>query len=232
MKECFPEFLSNLALNLRIGGTLDVALENSADKELGYLADEIKIVVRNIRLGTTEDVAMSEFMKKYDIDVINDTFELIMISWRKGGNTANLTEKIYENMKASRFLRDKIIASATNYRIFLTALAVVIAPAMFAMTFHLIDSIRRISKITANIPQNTNLPLTLNTIKINDTHFIVFSTLCVLVIAVSIAFIISVVKTGEAKHAYKQILIYAVLSFVSFQLFMILFKIFFAMFAV
>ena len=181
------------------------------------LSDEIKIVVRNIRLGTTEDVALKEFMKKYDVDIINDTFELLLISWRKGGNTANLAEKIYENMKESRFLRDKIIASATSYRIFLTALAVVIAPAMFALTFHLIDLIRRISKITSNI-QNSSLAISLNVVKINDAQFILFSTLCVLVISVSIAFIISVVKTGEAKHAYKQIIIYGVISFLSFQL--------------
>jgi len=232
MKECFPEFLSALSLNLRIGGTLDVALENSTDKEFGPLSDEINIVVRNIHLGTNEYVAVKEFTDKYKIDTITDTFELLLISMRKGGNTANLAERIYENMKESRFLRDKIIASVTNYRIFLTVLALIIAPAMFALTYHLMDLIRRVSKEVSNIPNNVALPFHISVVKVNDVHFIIFATLCVLLISVAIAFIISVVKTGEAKHAYKQIIIYAILSLLMFQLCMFLFGLFFKLFAV
>lgn len=232
MEYYFPEFLNTLALNLRIGNVLDVALENSADKEFGILSEEIKLVVRNIRLGATEEEAINEFRKKYNSDMINDTFELILLSWKKGGNAGTLAERLYDNIKGSIFLKERIIASVTNYRIFLTALATVIGPAMFALTYHLIGLIKRIAGQVADVPKSVALPFQINQVNVNESHFIIFSVMCVILIAVAVAFIISYVKTGQAKQAYKQIIIYSVASFISFQIFLFLLGIFFSFFAV
>jgi archaellum biogenesis protein FlaJ (TadC family) len=232
MEDKFPEFLSVLALNLRTGSTFDVALENSTDKEFGVLSEEIKLVVRRTKLGGGVEEAINEFRLKYKSDLINDTFQLLLLSWKKGGNTAALADRLYDNMKSDKFLNEKIVASVTNYKIFLNVLALGITPAMFALTYHLIELIKRITGELANVPNSTAMPFTINAIRINESHFVIFSVLAVLLVSVCIGIIINVVKTGSAKNAYKQLVIYAVLSYISYQIFMQIFSIFFSLFAV
>lgn len=232
MEKYLPDFLSALALNLRTGSTIDVALENSVDKDFGVLGEEIKLLVRRMRLGGGVDEAITEFQEKYKSDVINDTFQLILLSWKKGGNTAGLVERIYDNIRSSRFLTEKIIASVTNYRIFLTVLALGIAPAMFSLTYHLIDLIRRISSELTSTPDSAALPFTVNAVRLVDAHFITFSVLSVLLVAICVAFINSIVSSGKAKTAYKNMILYAVGSYAAYQLFLWVFGVFFSLFAV
>jgi Flp pilus assembly protein TadB len=232
MEQIFPEFLSALALNLRTGGTLDNALENSTDKEFGVLSDEIKLIVRRIKLGGGVEEAILEFKAKYKSELIGDTFQLILLSWKKGGDTAKLVERVYENTKSSRFLNSKIIASVTNYRIFLTVLAIGITPVMFALTYHLIDLIRKITLELSSVPADSALPFSINAIRMNETGFIWFSVLSVIIISVCIAIIISIVKNGDARSAYKQIFFYAAASLLSYQCFMWVFQVFFSLFLI
>jgi pilus assembly protein TadC len=232
MEYMFPEFLSALALNLRTGGTLDSALENSTDKEFGSLSEEIKLVVRRIKLGGGVEEAISEFRSKYKSELISDTFELILLSWRKGGDTASLVERIYDNTKSARFLNNKIIASVTNYKIFLTVLALGITPAMFALTYHLIDLIKRISLELSNVPNNVAMPFSINAIRMQESGFIWFSVLSVMLISICISIIISIVKSGDMKSVHKQLILYAALSVISYQFFMWVFSIFFSLFLI
>jgi hypothetical protein len=232
MEEKFPEFLSVLAINMRAGNNLDIALESSTGPEFGYLSDEIKLIVRKIKLGGGVEEAINEFKKKYDSDMINDTFDLILLSWKKGGNTAVLVERIYDNIKSSRFLNEKIVASVANYKIFLTLLALGITPAMFALSYHLIDLIGRITSEISNVPSDAALPFTINAVLMNKPDFVLFSILSVVMISICIGIVISIVKSGNPFDGYRQIIFYALGSYVSYEIFMFVFRIFFSLFAI
>jgi hypothetical protein len=96
----------------------------------------------------------------------------------------------------------------------------------------MIDLIRKISGQLKDVSANTNLPLIINAVRINDSQFIFFSIVVTMLISVSIAMIISIVKAGTIKESLWQILFYAGGSLISYQIFMIIFGQFFALFVI
>jgi archaellum biogenesis protein FlaJ (TadC family) len=209
MEDVFPEFLSELAINLKAGQSLEEAMANSMEKEFGYLNDEIKKITKKVKLGADVETAVKEFTDKFNSDIIEETFELILISLKKGGETAQLVDRIYDNIDMTRFLKKRAIASVGSYKLFISAITLIIAPAMFALAFHLLDLIRSITNKVLVAQTNTILPVSINAVRINDTHFIWFSIAALVIIAMCTGMIISVIKSGEIKGGYKQIFLYA-----------------------
>jgi archaellum biogenesis protein FlaJ (TadC family) len=232
MEEAFPEFLSELALNLKSGQGLEESLENSLEKEFGYLTGEIERVCKKVRLGIDIEVAIKEFTDSFDSEIIEETFDLIVTSWKKGAGTSQLVDRIYENLEVIRYLKRKVIASVTGYRIFLSIVTIVIAPIMFALAYYLIDLIRSITNQMTGYSTSAVFPIAINAVRINDQHFILFSTIAVIIVSVCTAMIISIIKTGTIKEGYKQMVLFAVAAFLSYRLSLIVFRIFFGMFNV
>jgi len=232
MEEAFPEFLSEFALNLKSGQNLDEALENSTEKEFGYLTQEIQRVCKKIRLGMGVETAIKEFTDSFDSDVINETFDLIVTSWKKGTSTSQLVDRVYENLKVIRYLKEKVVASVTSYRIFLSVVTIIIAPAMFALSYYLIDLVRSITGKITDVSTSVVLPIPINAVRVNDAHFLLFSTLALLLISICTAMIISIIKTGSVKDGYKQVIFFAGGSVIAHQGFLFLFKYFFSIFKV
>ena len=232
MEEALPDFLAALSLNLKSGQSLGVAIDNSIQKEFGPLAEEMMLVSRRIKLGGEIKDSIKQFLSEYDSRVLGETFELILVSWKKGANTPKLVDRLVDNLEVTRYLKDKIVAGVTNYKIFLSVLAIIISPAMFALTFYMIDLIRSITGQLVNVSDNVVLPLVVNSVRINDAHFITFSTIIVICIAISISTIISIVKTGSVKESYKQLFFFAFSSYIGYRFFMWVFEIFFKLFAI
>ncbi|MBN2459932.1 type II secretion system F family protein [Candidatus Woesearchaeota archaeon] len=232
MEDVFPEFLSELSLNLKAGQGLEEALENSTEKEFGYLTEEIGRVCKKIRLGHDTDAAIKEFTNSFDSDVIEETFDLITTSWKKGAQTAQLVSRVYDNLQVTRYLKKKVVASVASYRIFLGVVTIIIAPAMFALSYHLIDLIKTMLAKITDVTTNVVLPIALSEVRLNNEHFIWFSALALMIIAVTTAMIVSIIKNGSIKEGYKQMIFYAVATILSYRIFMYLFSYFFQMFNV
>jgi len=102
---------------------------------------------------------------------------------------------------------------------------------MFALSFHMIDLIRSIfAKVTR--VSTTSLPMTINTINVNDTHFMWFSMICLIIIAATTAIITSVIQSGTIKEGYKEMILYSAISIVGYKIMMILFDKFFMLFTI
>jgi Flp pilus assembly protein TadB len=230
MEEVFPEFLSELSLNLKSGQSLEEALGNSVEEEYGYLSEEIERICKKVRLGVEVEVAVKEFTNNFDSEVMEETFDLIITGWKKGTATSQLIDRIVENLEVIRFLKRKIVASVTSYRMFLSIVTIIIAPAMFAISYYLIDLIRTMIGRISLMSSNVSLPITVTAVRINTDHFQLFSILALIVMSVCTAMIISVIKTGTIKEGYKQMLFFGVASFISYKIALFIFSYFFAMF--
>jgi Flp pilus assembly protein TadB len=230
MEEVFPEFLSELSLNLKSGQSLEEALSNSVEEEYGYLAEEIERICKKVRLGVEIEVAVKEFTHSFDSEVMEETFDLIITGWKKGTATSQLIDRIVENLEVIRFLKRKVIASVTSYRMFLSIVTIFIAPAMFAISFYLINLIRTMTGKISLMSSNVSLPITVTAVRINTDHFQLFSILALIAMSGCTAMIISIIKTGTIKEGYKQMLFFGVASFISYKIAMVVFSYFFAMF--
>jgi archaellum biogenesis protein FlaJ (TadC family) len=232
MEEVFPEFLSELGLNLKSGQNLDEALQNSTEKEFGYLSEEIQRICKKIRLGVEVEAAIREFTNSFDSEIIEETFDLILTSWKKGSSTSQLVDRVYDNMQVMRYLKRKVIASVTSYRIFLSVVTIIIAPAMFALSYHLISLIKSITGQISEVSSSVVFPIAINAVRVNETHFIWFSAIALVLMSACTAMIISIIKTGTIKEGYKQVALFAAGSIIAYRIFMYAFQYFFSMFNV
>ena len=231
MEAVFPEFLEELSLNLKAGQSLVVALGNSTEEEFGDLTYEVQLICKKADLGIDLEVAVREFIESYNSDMLYETFDLILVGWRKGTKVTRIVDRVYENLMLTRHLRNKVIASVSNYRIFLSFVTVLISPAMFALSYHMISLVRNITSKILAVSANVVLPINIQAVRINDSHFIMFSYMALALISISTSMIISIIKTGTVEEGYKQIVVLTTLTMLSYAFFLFMFGKFFLVFA-
>ena len=219
-------------MNLKAGQNFEEALENSLEKEFGCLKDEIEQICKKIRLGTEVETAVNEFTRSYNSSIIEEAFNLIVLSWKKGARTPTLIDRIVDNIEEIRFLRKKVVASVGSYRIFLSVVTLIIAPAMFAMSFYLIRLIRGIINKVIESGGNQTVFFKINAIRVNEIHFIWFAYIALVLISLFCAAIISTIKSGTLKEGFMYLIYYPVISLISFRIFIFLFSIFFSYFKI
>ncbi|HLP79228.1 MAG TPA: type II secretion system F family protein [Acidobacteriota bacterium] len=232
MEEEFPEFLSELSLNLTAGQNLEEALQNSAEREFHYLSYEITQICKKVRLGVEVEKAIRDFTASYDSEVIEETFELILTSWKKGAATSQLVQRIYDNLSIISYLKNKVVASVSSYRIFLSSVTVVIAPIMFALAYHLIALVRAIINKILSESSGSAMPITLNAVRVNMDQFQLFSILALVAISTTTAMIIAIIRYGSIKEGYKQILLFAGGSYLIYKIALVVLGYFFTLFNV
>ncbi len=232
MEAIFPDFLAEVSLNIKAGLSLEKAFQNALEKDFGVLGEEIDSISRDISLGASMSVAMKEFTKNYDSELMEEAFELILLSWKKGTNTAPLIDRIADNINDTNFLKRKVVAGVTSYRIFIGVVTLVITPAMFAVVYHLIDLIRAMFGRITSFSSTGQLPLLIYDIRINDTHLVIFSAMAIGIVSISAAIIDSIIRTGDIKNSTKEIITYPMLSIISYRFFMLVFSIFFGWFKI
>jgi Flp pilus assembly protein TadB len=224
MEEVFPEFLSELSLNLKAGQSIEDGLSDAAKEDFGILSVEMRQVTTKVQLGYDLGAALRLFTHGYKSDTISESFELIYLSWRKGAQTPQLIDRMVDNMKVTRHLRDKLSASVANYQIFLATVTVLITPAMMALAFHFINLVRTITSEIMETTSSAVLPVTINAVSFNDNHFIYFSVLAVIAISVFSSMIISFITSGSVKDSWRTLFIYAIASVGSYFLFLAMFS--------
>ncbi|MBD3203271.1 hypothetical protein GF327_03185 [Candidatus Woesearchaeota archaeon] len=232
MEEVFPEFLDELSLNLKSGLSLENAMENSLEKEFTYLNDEIERVCKKISVGNDLEESVKEFTGRFDSEIIEETFDLILISWKKGANTPPLVDRMADNIEETRYLQKKVIASVTSYKIFLSIVSLIITPAMFALAFHLVNLIRSMLNKISAVSRTSTVPFNIVRVRVDDSDFMLFSYLAIAIIAAFTSIIISVIMKGSIKDNYKEIFLYILGSLASYRVAMFGFSIFFSWFTI
>jgi len=230
MEEVFPEFLTELSLNLKSGQSLEQSLLLAAKEDYGPLSDEMLRVFARSDLGFSTRDSLESFTENYPSDMMRETFDLISISLRRGGQTPRLIDRLVANMKIRRNLRDKIVASVANYRIFLATVTVLIAPAMMALSFHVISLIRTITTDVMQVTGQSAIPITINAVRFNELDFVIFSALTLVIISTFSSLIVTYIKSGTARGGTRQLFFYVISSLGSYFVFMLVFASFFGLF--
>ena len=112
-------------------------------------------------------------------------------------------------------------ASVLTYVIFIGAIVVVIAPALFALSFNLLSFMSQFTDKLADAGiQNVNLPFSFQKGAIDPEKFKTFSWVATLVVAFFSAMIVSIIEKGHIKAGVKYIPIFIVASLAMYFLFM------------
>ncbi len=205
IEEILPDYLSLVSTNLKAGMPFDKALWNAVQKRHEVLADEIEIVSKSVMTGKDVEEALRAFSKKYDSDILKRSIELIVEGMTAGAKMADLIDRVVDNLKQTMELKKEMAASATAYVMFISLIAVVIAPALFALSFNLLIIIQDLGSKLGTTTVSSVIPLKFGEISIKPSDFRTFSILSISVIALFSSLIVSIVERGDIKGSYKYI---------------------------
>lgn len=211
IEKVLPDFLEEVATNLKAGMSFDKALWNSVEPDFDILANEIEIVAKKVMAGEDTEKALLEFASKYKSILLEESIDMIIVGLRSGSNIADLIEKIVENVKDAYFLRKELVASVTSYVIFISATAIVISPVLFALSFNMMQIVQGLGeKLTVGGLVGAGGASATN---IEPKDFITFSKISIIIIAVISSMIIADLREGSIKAGLKYIIMFAPIAF-------------------
>jgi len=229
MEEMLQDFLKFVSENLKGGMSFEKSLWSAIKPEFGVLATEVRLAAKKVMTGQDVDEAITEFTNKYDSPILKRSFNIIIEGLKGGGRVADLIDRVIENISETRMLKKEMAATNMTYVIFITFVVIVIAPGLFALSYQLLIILGNfISKIGGTeISGGMNLPLTISSISIKDTDFVLFSRYALVIISTFSSMIVSIIRRGSIKAGVAYIPIFVASSLLIHSLFMfILTKVF------
>lgn len=208
MEEQLPDFLQVLSANLKGGMTFERALWSSVKPRFNVLGSEMAKASKKVMTGYEISKALAELADKYDSLMLRRTVDLMISEVESGGNVAELIDRLVDNLKETKALKDEMSASAIAYVIFISVIVVVISPLLFALSFHLLILISNFISQLSIATQRTALPFLFSKISLNPDDFRIFSMTALLAISFFSSLIVSIVEKGDMKAGLKYIPIY------------------------
>ncbi len=209
MEEQLPDFLQILSANLKGGMTFERALWASIKPRFNVLGSEMAKASKKVMTGYEIGKALTELADKYDSLMLRRTVDLMISEIESGGNVAELIDRIVDNLKETKVLKDEMSAAALAYVIFISVIVIVISPLLFALSFHLLILILNfVAKLSVATQRVAALPFLFSKININPEDFKIFSIIAIFVISFFSSLIVAIVEKGNIKGGVKYIPIY------------------------
>jgi Flp pilus assembly protein TadB len=209
MEEQLPDFLQVLSANLKGGMTFERALWAAIKPRFGILGSEMAKTSKKVMTGYEVGKALTELADNYDSLMLRRTVDLMISELESGGNVSELIDRIVDNLKETKVLKDEMSVSAITYVIFISVIVIVISPLLFALSFHLLQVvINFINKLSVTTQNVSNLPFVFSRVTTNLGDFRKFSIIALLVISSFSSLIVAIVEKGEIKGGLKYIPIY------------------------
>ena len=209
MEEELPDFLQVLSANLKGGLTFEKALWAAIKPRFGVLGSEMAKASKKVMTGYDISKALTDLADKYNSLMLRRTIDLMISEIESGGNVSQLIDRLVDNLKETKELKDEMSASAIAYVIFISVIVVVISPLLFALSFQLLliilNFIGQLSGATQNIASS---PFKFSKTNVKPEDFRTFSLIAISVIAFFSSLIVSIVEKGDIKGGIKYIPIY------------------------
>lgn len=218
VEEVLPDFLQLTAANLRAGMTPDRALWHAIRPRFGVLADEIQLVAKEVMTGKKLSLALTDFSKKYDSDMLKRAVNLLVEGIEAGGDLAEVVSKVGTNIQETRILQKEMAANIVTYVIFIGAAVMFAAPVLLALAQNLLATI---GSITSSIDtggasaQGLGL-LTLSNIPLKPEEFQNFAIIMLAITSFFSAMIIAIIQKGSIQAGLRYIPIFIATSIVVF----------------
>src|SRR3989338_6079825 len=172
MEEQLPDFLQILSSNLKGGLTFERALWSSIKPRFNVLGSEMAKASKKVMTGYEVGKALIEIADTYDSLMLRRIVDLIISEVESGGNITELIDRLVDNLKETKALKDEMSGAAIAYMIFISVIVVVISPLLFALSFHLLVLITSfIGKIAFATQRAAALPFAFSKVNVNPEDF-------------------------------------------------------------
>jgi pilus assembly protein TadC len=208
MEDVLADFLQEVSSNLKGGLAFEKSLWVAIKPRFGVLANEIALAAKKVMTGTDVDISLNEFANKYNSPMLKRSMELIVSEIQSGGKVADIIDKVVENLKKTKALKDEMTASVLTYIIFIGAIVIFISPMLFALAYNLLIVISKVAALLATTAASGATPGLLSNvgnINVNKDDFIWFSRIALGVIAFFSSMIVSIIEKGNIQSGVKYI---------------------------
>ena len=220
MEDQLPDFLQVVSSNLKGGMTFERALWGAIKPRFSVLSNEMARTSKKVMTGYDLSKALIELSDKYDSMMLRRTVDLIISELESGGNVAEIIDRIVDNLKETKTLKNEMSASAIAYIISISVIVIIISPLLFALSLQLLNmTLKFISRLAVSSTSSSNLPFAFSTTAVNPDDFKRFSLLAIFVISLFSSLIVAIVEKGEIKSGLKYIPIFTILSLILYFIF-------------
>lgn len=132
-----PFFVDLLALSVEAGLDFFGAIQKIVDKAEGQdsvLAEELKIVLRDIKIGSSKSDALKELAARLDMQEMTSFVAVLIDAEATGASISQVLKDQSQQMRLERFVRAEK-AGARASQLILIPLMIFILPAVFVMVF-------------------------------------------------------------------------------------------------
>ncbi len=213
IEEVLPDYLHLTSANIRAGMTLDKALWYAVRPRFGVLAKEIEVVAKETMSGEDLETAMKRFADKYDSVTLKRAINLLIESYRAGGEIGDILTKIADNIKENQLMRKEMSANVTTYAIFITFATMIAAPILFALSEQFLSVINKIlGNIDIDEVRNlgTGFSFMFTSTGVSVTDFRIFAIISLLLSSLFSACIVATIRKGSVKSGISYIPVFMI----------------------
>jgi pilus assembly protein TadC len=221
LEDKLVDYLTLVSTNLKGGLAFEKSLWISIKPDFGILAKEMGLVSKKVMTGNDLSEAMIEFSMKYDSPILRRSMNLIIGEIESGGRIVDVIDKVIGNLRKTRLLKEEMAASTVTYMIFIGAIVMVIAPALFALSGQLLKIIIGFSAKLGSMPSGggaISMPIALGGVALDPKKFMWFAQGAIISIGVTSAFIISIIEKGDVKGGLKYIPLFVIVSLIIYHI--------------
>ncbi len=223
-----PDYLSLVVTNLKSGMSFDKSLWSAIRPEFGVLSQEIGMVSKRVMTGNDTTDALGEFAMRYDSPILRRSINLIVSEIESGGEIATVIERVIDNLRKTRQLKQEMAASVVSYMIFISVIVLFLAPMLFALSNMILKVIINFAGQIASTPSGglsgSGGSMFTSLSKLADNgdslmkNFKLFCYMALGVISLFAGVIVSIIEKGDIRGGIKYIPIFVTISLVVFAI--------------
>ncbi len=208
MEDKLSDYLLLVSTNLKGGMSFENSLWSAIRPEFSLLAEEMALVSKKVMTGSDLTESLQEFSDKYNSPIIKRSMNLIISEIQSGGKISDLIDRVVDDLKKTRLLKQEMAASTLTYIIFISAIIIFISPALFALSYQLLNIMLGFMGRFAGL-SIPNMPFQISGQgNIDPKTFKRFSIFAISTISIFASMIISIIQKGNIKSGLKYIPIF------------------------
>ena len=133
VEKSIPDFLRQLSSMLRVGMSLENALDDLSKHGKGPLYDELRRVIIELRVGKQFEKSISDMCIRLNSKDLDRSFKIILNARKSGGGLADVIEDISDDLRESIILKRERKSAVTMSIMFLILASLFAAPFALGM---------------------------------------------------------------------------------------------------
>lgn len=204
-----PDYLQLVASNVKSGIPFENSLWYAIKPRFGILAFEMQIVLKKVMTGHELTKALAEFSQKYNSPMLRRAMSLLIGELETGGKISSILDDLVVNIRQNHKLKAEMAASVITYMIFIGVIIIVIAPGLFALSYELLNFMKKfLVQLAASGASST--VISVDPTRIDMDLFGNFSLLALSVISFLSSIIVSIIEKGNVKGGIKYVPIFMI----------------------